>query len=438
MQYLYDEENDELGRGGMAVVYAASHPDFTGVVALKRPLPWPQAADRLRREIEALTAVDHAHVMPVLAHGVDDDGEPWYTMPLAMGSLKNLWEDGRLGDDAEAVCSDVLDGISSGLAAMHEAGYVHRDVTPNNALAFHDPDRASGVRWVIADCGLARRPLGDSTEGLTGSVSRLGTDGYMAPEGFGAPHLVTESADVYSLGRILAWLLTGVRPSLVTPLLPAAGPWRAVVRAFTRNNPDERPQSMPAAVERARTLLSSLPTSDKVDFRVHVGKNEGQLPPNDQMWTVVEDQIRDRDFMIDDLVLIRASAARALAEERPEVAAMIAEQLAQHLTNADWTGRSFDSANAPLNWIKAVLEGLLAAGRVDLFGDTAPAYCEAVKTWDRYPHNGRLVPWLASMQAPFATSMARAIQDSGTTEYFRTITDGRRVSDTSLAALLQK
>jgi len=55
----------------MAVVYGASHPDFDDVVALKRPLPWPQAADRLRREVAALTALQHAHVMPVVAHGVD-------------------------------------------------------------------------------------------------------------------------------------------------------------------------------------------------------------------------------------------------------------------------------------------------------------------------------------------------------------------------------
>lgn len=173
MEYAYDEEV-ELGRGGMAVVYEATHPDRPGTLALKRPLPFPHAPYTLR-----------------------------------------------------GTCT----------------------VTPNNVLGFPDQERGSGVRWVIADCGLARRPLGETTEGLTGSVSRLGTDGYMAPESFGDPHSVTESADVYSLGRILAFLLTGRRPTVTTPLLPDDGPWRPVVRRFTRPDPAERPRTADEALD---------------------------------------------------------------------------------------------------------------------------------------------------------------------------------------------
>jgi len=439
VDYDYDyDETAPLGRGGMAVVYRATSKDSKAIVALKRPLPWPQADDRLRREIEALTAVTHDNVMPVRDHGVDEAGKPWYTMPVAEGSLKSLWESGRLGSDAEVVCRDVLQDICAGLGAMHDARYVHRDVTPQNILGFKDPFRDLGISWVIADCGLVRRPIGETTEGLTGSASRLGTDGYMAPESFGAPHEVTEAADVYSLGRIFAALLTGERPVLVTPLLPQDGAWRPVVRLFTKYDPRERPQTMPEAQRRAEELLEELPTSEKASFRAEVAAKGGRLTAQDPLWDVVSEHLGDFAFMVDDVTDVRASAAQDLAETRPELAAAIAERLAGHLTSGEYgTGRDFDSTNVHLNWIKAVLDGLLATERLELFGDLAPDYCRAVAAWDRWPHNNRLVPWLSALRDRAATSMARGIQHSGETTYFRSITEGRRFADPALSALLE-
>lgn len=133
-------------------------------------------------------------------------------MPLAAGSLGDLWNAGRLGTDAEALCEQIFDAGCVGLGAMHEAGYVHRDVTPRNILGFLDADEPTGYWWVIVDCGLARALVGDTGTDLTQNASRLGTPGYMAPESYGAPHLVTEAADAYGLGRVLGHLLTGERP----------------------------------------------------------------------------------------------------------------------------------------------------------------------------------------------------------------------------------
>jgi serine/threonine protein kinase len=438
VEYIYDEKV-ELGRGGMAVVYEATHPKRRGTVALKRPLPFPNAPERLRREIEALTRVDHPHVMPVVDHGVDESGEPWYAMPVAPGSLRALWEDGALGTDVEALCRDVLEEVCAGLSAMHAAGYVHRDVTPNNVLGFRDDARTSGFRWVVADCGLARRPLGETTVGLTGSVSRLGTDGYMAPETLGDPHSATESADIYSLGRVLAFLLTGRRPIVNTPLLPDDGPWRPVVRLFTRPDPADRPRTAREAVDLAREILAGPPESDKVTFRVQIAERGGELASDNALWGIVEDHLDDEDFMLDDLPTVRPRAARRLAAARPEFAAAVAEKLAGHVVAAasgDWSARNFDSYNLRLDWIKAVLEGLQESQRLELFGDIAPAYCRAVEAWDRYSHNNELVRWLGSLTAPAATRMAAAIRHSGATDYFRRITEGRRISDPTLAAVL--
>lgn len=438
MDYEYDETT-ELGRGGMAVVYSARKKGSNAVVALKRPLPYPgtDADKRLAREIKALTAVDHPNVMPVLGHGVDEANEPWYAMPKADYSLIDYWESAPTVD-AEALCFEVLEDICAGLGAMHHAGYVHRDVTPKNVLGFPDPARASGYRWVIADCGLARPELGETTSGLTGSVSRLGTSGYMAPESFGEPHLVTNAADVYSLGRVFARLLTGQKPELTKDLLPT-GRWRPVVRAFTRYEALQRPQTMSGALSKAQELLVPLPTSVKVAFRTKIDANGGNLAANNPLWQVVEDHLDDESFMIDDLVLIRLTAAKRLAAARPEFAVIIADRLARHLMAGNWTsGRQFDRANFHLDWIRAVLEGLLEAARLDLFGDLAPEYCSAVKYWDRYPHLDRLRPWLVQLKGDAGGVMATAIQHAGATDYFRQFMDGRKVSNPTLAGLLER
>jgi hypothetical protein len=421
----------------MAVVYSATRKGSSSVVALKRPLPYPgiNADRRLAREIRALTAVDHPNVMRVLDHGVDA-GEHWYTMPKADYSLSDYWESASIVT-AEALCSEVLDDICAGLGAMHEARYVHRDVTPKNIFAFREPARPSGYRWVIGDCGLARPDLGETTTELTGSVSRLGTNGYMAPESFGAPHEVPYAADVYSLGRVLARLLTNQRPELTKDLLPA-GPWRPVVRAFTKAEPSQRPQTMPAALSKAKELLMQLPASAKLDYRARVKAVGGTFAADDPIWDVVEEHLDDEGFMIDDLILVNTGTAKALAAARPDFALNIAEHLGGHLMAGSWTtGRSFDQAIVHLNWLKAVLEGLLKARRLDLFGDLAPEYCRAVERWDRYPHLNLLRPWLGTLSGDAAVAMARAIHQSGATKYFAREMSGRRVSNSTLAALLE-
>ena len=430
------QELGELGKGGMAVVYTARLNKSSPIVALKRPLPWPTCDERLRREIDVLTTLDHPHVMPVLDHGIDDEGKPWYVMPRGRGSLGALWEAGELGDDAEAVCVDVLEEVCAGLGAMHDAHYLHRDVTPRNVIALYDDDLSRGYRWVMADCGLVRRPLGETTAGLTGSASNLGSPGYIAPEGFGNPHDLTEAADVYSLGRVLAWLLTGEKPTLSRPLLPL-GPWRPVVRAFTREDPLQRPQSMADALTKALDLLAGLPVSEKADFRAQLREHGGNLRPDNPLWGVAHDHLDDYNFMIDDLIAIEPEAAKKLATANPASAATIAERLGRCVSDVDRFGsRQWDSLNAHLGWIKAVLEGLAEVARYELFEDVALVYCEAVAAWDRYRHNDVLRPWMSRLSGPTGNAMAKAIHQAGVTDYFKTLMERRQFNSPELAALL--
>ena len=436
MDYTYDEEHDVLGRGGGAVVYKALPLDGREPVALKRPLPFPQCDERLTREIDVLSSLSHRHVVPVYDFGVDDEDHSWYTMPLARGSLKKLWESGQLGDDLDAICTDVLEHICLGLGAMHDAGYLHRDVNPNNILALNDQSAPSGYRWVLADCGLARRPLGETTHALTGSASRLGTDGYIAPEGFGGPHEVTEAADIYSLGRVLGWLTTGETPVLTRPLLPE-GPWRRVVRAFTHDDRIRRPQSMAEALIKAHQLRAELPTSEKAKFRIDLRDKGGALKTDDPLWDVVLEDLDDYAFMIDDVAAIKDQSVRKFAANRPEEAARLGERMARHLAEGDWGRRNFNDANRNLDWTLSVLKGLDDAGRHELIEDVGVTYCEAVSNWNRFGHNDELAPWLGGLHGPGGDAMARAIHESGETAFFRRLSEGRRFANAALSGLLE-
>ena len=434
MEYDYDE-TVELGRGGMAVVYEATSRSTGAVVALKRPLPYPDAAERLRREISVLTAVHHPSLIVVEDHGVDDDGEPWYVMPLAVGSLSTLLESDALGGDMEEVASRVLEDVSGALAAMHAAGFVHRDLTPSNVLAFKDESREGGLRWVLSDCGLVRRPLGETTAALTGSAAQLGTMGYMAPESFGAPHEVTDAADIYSLGRVLARVITGKRPTVITDLLPESGPWRQVIRRLTRYEASQRPQSVEAALLMARTLLAALPTSEKATFRTRISEGNGELAPEDELWQVALDNLDDFDFVIDDVVDIAPPSVKAATEVRAESVGLIAERMARHLVDGEWGSRGFNRANANLDWILGVLKALLAADQFDVVADIAPAYFGAVKAWNRFAHDDKVSDWLVSLEGPAAEVVTRAVNQSSALEYLRELLKGRRPKDASLAAL---
>jgi hypothetical protein len=200
-----------VGGGGMGDVYLAQDPNLDGrPVAVKVPrllsIPEHDERARLRFLQEAASASrvpHHAHVCPVYDYG-QHDGRPFLVMAYVEGGslADRLKAAGRFQDPREAV--RLTRSAADGLAALHAAGVIHRDLKPGNILVGADGS------VLLTDFGLARVQADDN---LTPSGAVLGTPSYMAPEWVrGRTAASTTAADVYSMGAVLYHLLTGRPP----------------------------------------------------------------------------------------------------------------------------------------------------------------------------------------------------------------------------------
>jgi WD40 repeat protein/tetratricopeptide (TPR) repeat protein len=197
---------EELGRGGMGVVYKARQTGLNRVVALKMirdgVLAGPEAVARFRVEAEAVARLEHPHIVHIYEVG-EEGRRPFYSFEyLAGGSLKERLSGGPV---APAQAVELLEPIARAVHEAHCRGIVHRDLKPANILL------AADGAPKVSDFGLAKR-LEVST-GLTPTDAVLGTPGYMAPEQAGGHSRETgPAADIYALGAILYEFLTGRPP----------------------------------------------------------------------------------------------------------------------------------------------------------------------------------------------------------------------------------
>jgi WD40 repeat protein len=210
---------EELGRGGMGVVYLARQRHPGRLVALKMVLAGPQARPeefvRFRREVEAIAAVPHPNLVTVYEVG-EYEGRPFYVMEYVDGGSLARWVAGK--PQPPPAAARVVEALARAMHAVHVRGIVHRDLKPANVLLQFpgggppgDADDLGTAIPKIADFGLAKSLTEADGPTLSGAV--LGTPSYMAPEqAAGRASEVGPAADVYALGAILYEMLTGRPP----------------------------------------------------------------------------------------------------------------------------------------------------------------------------------------------------------------------------------
>src|SRR6266576_63441 len=203
---------DEIGRGGMGVIYLARQRHPNRIVAVKRVLDYHagshQTLKRFRREADAVASLDHPNILPIYEVSESEDGLPFFSMKFATGgSLQKVAPSLRAEPRR---CVQLMAKVVRAVEYAHGQGILHRDLKPGNILL---DGRGEPL---VSDFGLAK--CLEPTSNLTRTLTAFGTPDYAAPEqvnpaGAGSGKL-GPAADVYSLGAILFDLLTGRPPFL--------------------------------------------------------------------------------------------------------------------------------------------------------------------------------------------------------------------------------
>ncbi len=268
-----------LSRGGMGEVYRAEHRMLARPAAIKLIRPERLGASpedrahvirRFEREARVTARMCSPHTINVYDFGVTDDGTFYYVMELLDGfDLETLVR--RFGPVESARAVHLLEQVCDSLAEAHENGLIHQDIKPGNVYVCRYGLAADFVK--VLDFGLVR-PTRPGAHGITQSSETVvgGTPGYMAPEQALADAPVDPRSDIYAVGCLAYWLITGqlvfesssyvdviaqhVREPVVPPSarteLEVSDALERVILACLEKDPERRPQSAAALARMLR------------------------------------------------------------------------------------------------------------------------------------------------------------------------------------------
>jgi len=267
----------KLGEGGMGEVYLAEHALLKRPCALKLIKPGvgadPIALARFEREVQSAARLSHPNSIDIFDYGHTDDGTFYYVMEYLQGlSLSELVR--QAGPLPPGRVIYLFRQVCAGLAEAHGLGLIHRDLKPANVFVAVRGGESDVAK--VLDFGLVKLTKDPGAVALTGDMTVSGTPMYMAPEQATADRALDARADIYALGAMMYYALTGqppftgdsafaimmahardpvVPPSQVRPGVPAD--LERVVLTCLAKKPDERYPSVKALGEALAACASA-------------------------------------------------------------------------------------------------------------------------------------------------------------------------------------
>ena len=213
-QYTLEEK---IGAGGMGSVYRARHAMLRRPTAVKLLDPEkmsPNSIARFEREVQLTSQLNHPNTITVYDYGRTSEGVFYYAMEYLEGITFHdlLYESGPL---PEGRVVHLLRQLCGSLAEAHASGLIHRDVKPANLMLTCRGGVYDLVK--VLDFGLVKAFGGEQDDRLTASHSLTGTPSYMSPEAISHPDTIDVRTDIYAVGAVGYFLLTG------TPVFTADG-----------------------------------------------------------------------------------------------------------------------------------------------------------------------------------------------------------------------
>lgn len=396
----YQCERLPFADGGQADVFRAIHKP-TGVKVVLKKLrdrnPPERKRARMRREITLGRWLDgHPHAMPILDADAD---HCWFVMPYAPFTAEQVRD--QLAATSEL--SKLVEALCSVLSAAHPEGWIHRDIKPANVLLYDG-------RWVLADWGIARRPRGQTTDPQRTRVGvRFGSDGFAAPELSIDAHSATGAADVYSIGQLIGWAVTGQMPAINVPLMPKAAPWRTIVRHATQTDPSRRPRTVQALrqlvlQETQPPAQSALVTASILQRALYAGSDTA----GHELVALAAGHTDDAALYCDLLVKLPLQSLLPALESNIQHALDIVRAMAALLGTRRSPERG--EVDATIMWLIGIAQRAAAIGALDLLEECCNGAFEWDANWDQWGPQRDIAVWLRTLSGDSASSVASMLR----------------------------